>query len=172
MKFDFTVSLREFDSDDTKNVKLTFDWSKKEPKEENEDGDYDDEDIDFCSDDWWLKYFEGPSNEVSDWLQVNMSPEECIMFLYKSIAGGLYEQPEGEEESEKFKDHPPWNGQIVDELQRLTVKFLNDEDRWAEEIGIIARRIIAKMKVISWLKVSVDNVLLHFFLTSRSISAL
>jgi hypothetical protein len=109
----------------------------------------------------WIKYVENEVKKVSDWLHLDLSTEDCAHVLYDVVkqycnytCSIQYEDPDDTPDSVKEDNKREWNGQTAEELQRL-MKMLADERGWAKEIEFVAKRIIAKLKVMQLIKASI-----------------
>jgi hypothetical protein len=141
MKLDYSVSLKEFGSDQVSDVKLIFNSAPiKKTDKDDDDNEY-----------YWANYVDNNLLEkISEWLNLS-KPLDAARILFDAA-----EQCSrlGHEYSEEFisENTPTWNGRIAEELQRIVKKFLNLEEGWAKEIEFVSRRIVAKLRIMDMIK--------------------
>jgi hypothetical protein len=158
LRVEFKTLLKKLDSDEEQQVVISFNsrdrgtkynLSGREANDDDDDADYED--------DYWIRYIDAEKPKtVCQWLEQDMDPLKFTLLLHymaEATYGDIYK------EKTRYFDHdikevPVWDGNIIDEFQRVLRVYLNNNNNnWKNEILVSVRRIIGKLKIMDRIKV-------------------
>lgn len=159
LRLEFELLLKNLDSDEENQVLISFNSRARGTKYllSGREDDVTEEDDAFYEQDYWLRYIDPETlKKICQWLELlDIEPLKFMVLLatVKRETNNRLFGGESRYEDKSIDEAELWNGNFVEEFERLLRAYVGNNNNWVQDMVAPVRRMIGKLKIMDRIRV-------------------